>query len=128
VTDSNGCRGKDSMLVYQESINEIIPGVSVKLYPNPTNNNAYVKFSKAVELKGYELFDGLGRKVFDRKIQGITSEFKVDVSSLPKGSYYLRLIFDENQNIAYFCAIDEDKRYTIIIHLDLSSKFLSYFS
>lgn len=60
----------------------------IDVYPNPTNDFIHVAFSQTPEL--VELYDATGR--LTKKYTTITaSPFQIDIESLPKGFYILKL-------------------------------------
>jgi hypothetical protein len=71
---------------------------NIKLYPNPTTNilNVEVIFNTSVKEVKLELTDILGRKIWNSLQQSNIQELKYqfDVSDIPVGSYFLRIIAD----------------------------------
>ncbi len=59
------------------------------VYPNPANDVLYINFSDNRET-AIQLFDVLGKQVFIKETNG-QSQDKIDLSSLPKGIYFLRI-------------------------------------
>ena len=59
----------------------------ISLYPNPTSDFLYISTQKSLINHIYEIFDMTGRLILKNKI----SEKQIDVSSLKKGNYILKL-------------------------------------
>lgn len=59
----------------------------IQLYPNPFSGSFYCQASE--EIKGYTLFDALGRQVFYAPVSG--NRFQFSDRNLPKGFYSLRV-------------------------------------
>ncbi|EJF54025.1 hypothetical protein SapgrDRAFT_2359 [Saprospira grandis DSM 2844] len=89
ITDGNGCE-----LITTATVNE--PPVSVahldlaelQLFPNPNNGQFNLQFSAGIYR--LELFDGLGRKIFDQKMGG-EQQLQLHIPKLAAGMYWLRL-------------------------------------
>ena len=89
ITDGNGCE-----LITTATVNE--PPVSVEhlaladlqLFPNPNNGQFNLKFTAGIYR--LELFDGLGRKIFDQKMGG-EQQLQLYIPNLAAGMYWLRL-------------------------------------
>lgn len=64
--------------------------VSITLYPNPAKEN--VNISSSTTIKEISVYNMIGEKIFNRKINNKNSN--LDVSSYDKGSYIVRLITD----------------------------------
>jgi hypothetical protein len=67
----------------------IIEGLAI--YPNPTNSGKIYITSKAALDKKIEIFDVLGKKVFET----ITTTKEVNISSLKAGVYIIKVKEDE---------------------------------
>lgn len=93
VTDSNGCTGTDQITVtiWPTGVGEIGQG-SIQLYPNPTQGQVDV-VSNSV-FKGdvqIELFDVRGQRVSVNSVQINERTLRLNMESLAKGTYHLRL-------------------------------------
>jgi outer membrane protein assembly factor BamB len=75
------------------TINNTIDGFSV--YPNPVNNGEINITTAANGTKSVQIFDVLGKQVYDKKIE---ANEKVKTSSLTPGMYILKV--EENGNVA----------------------------
>ncbi|CAH8293217.1 poly(beta-D-mannuronate) lyase [Mariniflexile fucanivorans] len=63
----------------------------VKMYPNPVSNILTVSQIKT-QVNVIQVFTLDGRKVMEKPIKSLTSEIKVDVSTLSNGAYILNLV------------------------------------
>lgn len=62
----------------------------VSIYPNPFRNRLYVTFGEGGDRdRRIEIFDMLGRKIYERKIKGSYAE--LSLSSFSTGVYFLRV-------------------------------------
>ena len=71
---------------YLSSIDEKLKK-DISLYPNPTSDFLYISTQRSLINHIYEIFDMTGRLILKNKI----SEKQIDVSSLKKGNYILKL-------------------------------------
>jgi surface protein len=78
--------GQDSNCILDSEIFEIN---SLKLYPNPVLNVLNVKVDYNLINQPYNVVDGLGRVVFNGKLNDI--ETTINVEQLSKGIYYLKV-------------------------------------
>jgi surface protein len=78
--------GQDSNCILDSEIFEIN---SIKLYPNPVLNVLNVKVDYNLINQPYNVVDGLGRVVFNGKLNDI--ETTINVEQLSKGIYYLKV-------------------------------------
>lgn len=72
---------------------ELVDGISLQLYPNPTSDGVfYLSLSDITEpIKlGYQLFDNMGRLVKSR--ENLDELETIDISNQSPGMYHLRLI------------------------------------
>jgi len=60
------------------------------LYPNPVVNQLTIVDADAEGNTQYDIYDGLGRKVFTTQSTGTPGRITVDVSELPSGQYVLQ--------------------------------------
>jgi len=76
--------------------NESAPGENIlSIFPNPTNGEFTIEFKKSVvgELKDIEIYDALGKKVFEKNIAGtFTPEMQI---KLPISGSYVVSVSDE---------------------------------
>ena len=67
---------------------------ALDVYPNPTQGNVQLEFSAAVSGE-IELFNAAGLKVVHETITE-ANEFRLDLQSLPSGSYEIRIYSAED--------------------------------
>lgn len=70
---------------------EPVSGITV--YPNPTRHIVHVVYDEAPLGHRYELRNALGQLLMQDRVQGNTTD--LDMTSLSSGSYYLRLVDDQ---------------------------------
>ena len=58
-----------------------------KLFPNPANNELRISTSKIIETASVIIIDQNGKKVINERLNGISNDLKVDISSLENGIY-----------------------------------------
>ena len=89
VTDSLGCSAHNSKQI------QITEGeMQIEVYPNPVNDQFTLHHNiPSDKTYRFDLLDATGRQV--KRFANPPALFNVDVSSLSKGSYWLRCIFDE---------------------------------
>lgn len=94
-----GGQGYFPVSVYLQGLNTVL-GVdqnsiySYDLYPNPTSNFINVKSSDLVN--SYQLFDAQGKLLISKKPND--TNLSIDISSYPKGIYFLKMDFDKGSN------------------------------
>jgi Secretion system C-terminal sorting domain len=76
------------------STNELIAN-QISIFPNPANTDLTVNFPSELILNSVELVNYLGQKI---KVEKGDNLQKINVSNLPNGAYFIRLLFD-NQSI-----------------------------
>jgi len=82
---------------YVNAIGDISAGsMTVQVYPNPTRGMINVQ-CLMINVQGVEVFDLMGRKVFEQKAEGRKqkAEWCLDISNLPDGMYFLRIISEQ---------------------------------
>ncbi|SNR17657.1 T9SS type A sorting domain-containing protein [Tenacibaculum jejuense] len=66
------------------------------VYPNPTNNKTFTLTSASVDVKDIQIFNMIGKKVYETSISGTKKD--VNVSSIGSGMYILKVV--ESNKIA----------------------------
>jgi hypothetical protein len=99
VIDSNGCQDSDTIVVKEDSPVSIqinADGFDVKLYPNPNNGIFAFKFTSGEKgCLSYELYNILGIKILDKKINNLVNyNARINLTSYPPGIYYLHYQFN----------------------------------
>ncbi|MBN1116144.1 MAG: prolyl oligopeptidase family serine peptidase [Bacteroidales bacterium] len=74
---------------------------SIKLYPNPTNENISIAGMQKIANSDYEIFDIYGKSIINGKI----NRNIIDVSILNKGLYFIKLNSKEVNDIEVACFI-----------------------
>lgn len=82
----------NAMNFYLNSQHEIIKEF-VRIYPNPAKDKIF--FETQEKIKNIEVYDALGRLIFASKF----IENPMNISYLPKGIYYLKLITEKNNYV-----------------------------
>ena len=70
------------------STNELDSLEKIKLYPNPTKNILKIE---GIHIKQINVFNSLGKKIFQKKFNSETDNFIFDTSSLSNGMYLLQV-------------------------------------
>jgi hypothetical protein len=70
--------------------NELIAN-QISIFPNPSNTDLTVNFPSELKLNSVELMNYLGQKLWLKKGENLQ---KINVSNLPSGAYFVRLLFD----------------------------------
>ena len=60
----------------------------IKIYPNPTKNSLKIE---GIHIKQINVFNSLGKKIFQKKFKSETDNFIFDTSSLSNGMYLLQV-------------------------------------
>jgi dienelactone hydrolase len=91
VTDEHGCWDEDSVYVEMEvGTEEIGLKVVAEIYPNP--NSGIFSLNIGEDYSKIEIFDNCGRKILGKEINKAQKENSFDLSLLPEGIYYLKII------------------------------------
>jgi len=69
-------------------------GSGIIVFPNPTRHIVHVVYDEAPLRDRYELRNALGQLLMQDRVQGSTTD--LDMTKLSSGSYYLRLLDDQN--------------------------------
>lgn len=78
------------------SVNEIDNSVTVKVFPNPVNNN-YLTVSATQAIQKIELFNVVGQTVLTPSINKNSSFTKIETDVLAPGVYFVKASFDKNK-------------------------------
>jgi hypothetical protein len=65
-----------------------------RIYPNPANNELYVT-SDEFQMTSIEIFDVLGRKLLVHNLVTSLSNYKIDISALCSGFYFIKIIDEQ---------------------------------
>jgi hypothetical protein len=89
--------GKTTGTTIDDSIFTSVPSfedeLSFKIYPNPVKNNFVIENESNMKQGNMQIFDINGRELLQQKITTIKTE--IDISSLAKGIYFVKLITNE---------------------------------
>ena len=91
--DSLGCLvvGTESVIQTDE--------MKIKIFPNPTNNNAHIEWNENLQSPiKIEIINSIGQAIEIIKIENNTTYQDIDTKNLPNGIYYLTL-YDKNNLI-----------------------------
>ncbi|WP_179320452.1 chondroitinase-B domain-containing protein [Winogradskyella helgolandensis] len=80
---------------------------NVSIYPNPTKSNLTIKVLNETEIEFVKVFSIDGRLIMNRETNFINSEFSMDVSTIPSGTYILKLGSLNGANISRFIIITD---------------------
>ncbi|TAH41094.1 MAG: T9SS type A sorting domain-containing protein [Bacteroidetes bacterium] len=97
ATDANGCKASDTVFVnVLVGIDDINSEVKVEVFPNPSTGKFEISLDKANTVLSLRVFDLLGKEVFsDFTTKESAHRHSLDLSSATKGSYFLRLQFQD---------------------------------
>ncbi len=103
VVDANGCLDATSLIINNSSnpcvgIHEIENISHINIYPNPVSNLIYFSLKNHMTNSTVQFFNSLGQIVLS-----VTATNEVDVSKLPIGLYYVKIITETNES--YFSKI-----------------------
>lgn len=98
VADINLCRVRDTAIIGIEpgvAIEVLLPLENVQLYPNPAQNKIVISLTSNEQMEAVQLqvIDMLGRTLHTEAVQILSgaNSFKVDVSELTAGTYFVDL-------------------------------------
>ena len=93
VTDANGCSVQSFEIVVETivSVAELGKTWNLRVYPNPAVDWVHVDVSAQHLPLTVELFDGVGRMVWQRIVDGNGQIIKIPVAQLSKGQYIIRV-------------------------------------
>ncbi len=74
------------------SVGELEQKTLVKVFPNPVGNIVNIEVKEGTELTHLQLVDLQGRSLISRSLPQTAGVEQLDLSLLPAGSYYLRLL------------------------------------
>jgi hypothetical protein len=96
VTDFNGCKGNDTIVIKITTGFAQAAGTDaqIKVYPNPSKGLISLEWSE-VHLNLLEVYDNAGRLIMKKKIEHTLTESKIDLRATAKGAYFIRLQGDD---------------------------------
>ncbi len=95
----------DMFLVKIKSIsnigfNEPIGTFDLLIYPNPTEDKLYIQTAGKANNSNFSIFNVKGKQFFQQ--QFTTSTITLDISSLPSGVYFVRVVGDKSVSVEKF--------------------------
>ena len=78
------------------SINDIDNTVSVKVFPNPSNNSFFT-VSATEAIKAVEVYNVIGQNVISENGLNNDKALKIETQGLPAGVYFVKAFFDNNK-------------------------------
>ena len=109
ITDQNGCNTTNRLNVVAPTtspagINRYTNSVGLNLYPVPAGNQLTISISDpSLNARNIEIYDLLGSKILEQKINPNDTQVTLDVSGLMTGNYLLKITGGNNgQKIARF--------------------------
>ncbi len=102
VTDANGCTSVETVTVGSfVNTNNLDESLRFELYPNPTQEKAvlYLEFTSVKDVD-LNVYDALGRKVYQRSIDGVQNEqIELDVEHFAQGIYWIHVYAEDGQYV-----------------------------
>ncbi len=93
VTDANNCiRYAQITINCATGINTYDPAHAIHVFPNPADN--FVTIDAVDMPKHIELYDAIGQVVY--QVKPVNAETKIDLTALPTGVYFIKVIFNDN--------------------------------
>lgn len=107
ITIYGGYVNYQTVLVTQNEVTNIneLPPYDFSIYPNPTNEELYVKYDIANEKNiDIVIYDVFGSKILSKESVNVKegSESKINVSSLNQGVYFVKIKTDKGVGIQKF--------------------------
>lgn len=103
-TATSGIVGQGVQQAYEIFIvgtKEIVPHISISIFPNPTANNLTLQISNYNnERLSYQLFDMQGRVLIDGRVTA--QQMQIDMNNLPPATYFMNILNQENKQVQSF--------------------------
>jgi len=92
-----GCEEYDDLNVSQTDL----PEIGLKVYPNPASKELYVYYSNPIHSKkvNASLYNSNGQEVLSFNMSTNNTTYMLDVTTLPKGIYFLKVSSDVSQEV-----------------------------
>ncbi len=92
LQDENGCDQVYNLtLVHNSNVAEVESGLTISLYPNPTDNNATLRVKGLNEQATIIITDQQGRVIQTKVLPQGTETFEIESERLASGVYYIRI-------------------------------------
>jgi hypothetical protein len=114
VTDSNNCTASNKLNVVippkadeSAGINSYSNLSEMKLFPVPAGNQLNVSLTEAALQSRIEIYDMLGKKVMEQKVNDGAMLITLDISSITEGNYLFRVVGSSGQKTLRFSKSDK---------------------
>jgi PKD repeat protein len=98
LTEINGCLKTiyDTLNIYPTSLNKVVNDLSIKVYPNPFNDNIQIQLGELAKSINIKMYDVLGREVYQsNEDKNQSKDKKISINpNVPTGIYFLHLEID----------------------------------
>jgi len=71
------------------------PLISIKIYPNPANNDIYISFPETVFCNTLEIWDLSGKLLYSKRINERHKELNISDINIPAGVYVVTIVSDK---------------------------------
>jgi len=92
------CNDRDIALVCPQLTSERRNGLEFSVFPNPSTTVLNVRSTNANEVTRYVIYNSVGQKITEHLTDHAGNSFYIDISSLKKGIYMLRVFNDKQSN------------------------------
>ncbi|MDR2083443.1 MAG: T9SS type A sorting domain-containing protein [Bacteroidales bacterium] len=86
------------LLVNNVGIEDFDANIEINLYPNPTEGELYIENQK-LNIKNIDVFDITGRKLSFHNYINSSTYYKIDISDLTSGTYFIKISTDSGETI-----------------------------
>ena len=113
VTDANGCIVTDSLditvpvthITITTGVGEVSNTI-ISTYPNPAASTLNISLSESVtDTRDLTIYNIIGEKVFEQKVNGNEQIVPVDVAVFPSGNYLIKITGDVGQETSHFSVV-----------------------
>ncbi len=66
-------------------------GSSLRMYPNPANNQVFISNPNGLPIEMIAVYDVRGRRLATNKPNGVLNEISMDISRIANGTYFVRI-------------------------------------
>ncbi len=73
---------------------------NITIYPNPARSTINLSFNPTAGIKSVALYNLIGKNVTSYRVNGNAGKMSLDISSIPAGIYYMRLLNAEGEVVA----------------------------
>ncbi|HJX71359.1 MAG TPA: two-component regulator propeller domain-containing protein, partial [Bacteroidales bacterium] len=94
VTDSYGCQGGDTVLIYYVIFDEVTGQTAhplIQIYPNPSDNKIFITCEGGLRANLIVLFDETGKLVKSASLKDHMAIYEIDITEIPVGKYILMI-------------------------------------